>query len=232
MRVGLPHAGRAGGGILHPRRTCRPRPGGPAPGRRGTSRGAQLPTAARLCTYGLLRTGCGRGSWAIPPRPGYRQCAAHGAADMRGKGRSVVYHTPSPLPAYKYKTVSLFIGIRVKYEIRSVKVPRKMIGRSVAVKVTFTLKNTFTGLQKMAIGALKSDFSASSFCRYKQTVLYSIPGYMYLCTCTCTSNQDKAYICRELTVPTPPTPLPRLSWARHPHYGSPLSVSLRTQGYP
>ena len=30
--------------------TCRTRPGGPAPGRRGTSRGAQAPTAARLCT--------------------------------------------------------------------------------------------------------------------------------------------------------------------------------------
>ena len=70
---------------------------------------------------------------------------------------------------YKYKN-SLFI--RVKYEIRSVKVPRKMIGRSVAVKVTFTLKNNLAGLQKMVIGARKSDFPASSFCRYKQTVLY------------------------------------------------------------
>jgi len=33
-----------------PSSTCRPRPGGPAPGRRGTSRGAQAPTAAQLCT--------------------------------------------------------------------------------------------------------------------------------------------------------------------------------------
>ena len=34
-----------------PSSTCRPRPGGPAPGRRGTSRGAQALTAARLlCT--------------------------------------------------------------------------------------------------------------------------------------------------------------------------------------
>ena len=33
-----------------PSSTCRPRPGGPTPGRRGTSRGAQAPTAARLCT--------------------------------------------------------------------------------------------------------------------------------------------------------------------------------------
>ena len=61
-----------GGAILHvpapPRRWVPPLP----PGRRGTSRGAQAPTAARLCgLYGLLRTGRGRGSWATAPRPGY-----------------------------------------------------------------------------------------------------------------------------------------------------------------
>jgi hypothetical protein len=40
--------------------------------------------------------------------------------------------------------------IRVKYKIRSVKVPRTMIGRSVAVKVTFTLK-----CQTLFYGALQ-----------------------------------------------------------------------------
>ena len=54
----------------------------------------------------------------------------------------------------------------------SVKVPPKFFGRSAAVRVTFMLQNTFTGLQKMVLEARKSDFLASNFCWYKQFLLY------------------------------------------------------------
>ena len=53
MRIGLPHAG-TGGGAEGPSSTPRPAPGGLAPGRRGTSRGAQAPTRdCRSALYGL-----------------------------------------------------------------------------------------------------------------------------------------------------------------------------------